>query len=80
MGSIGGMKVSVSLGEQDVEFLDAYATEHGVPSRSAAVAQAVALLRAEVLADAYAEATDEWSADPDSELWEAVVADGVDQR
>ena len=40
------MKLSVSLPEDDVAFLDEYTTSHGVPSRSAALQQAVALLRA----------------------------------
>ncbi len=73
------MKLSVSLGELDVEFLDSYASEHGVPSRSAAVARAVALLRAEVLSDAYEQAAAEWSADPDAELWDVAAVDGLDQ-
>ena len=31
------MKLSVSLPDEDVEFLDRYAAEHGIGSRSAAV-------------------------------------------
>ncbi len=77
-GSIDGVKLSVSLSEQDVEFLDDYAVSHGVPSRSATVQRAVALLRAHVLSDSYEQAWAEWEADEDASLWEAVAADGLD--
>lgn len=77
-GSIAGVKLSVSLSEQDVEFLDEYATSHGVRSRSATVQRAVALLRAHVLPDSYEQAWAEWEAGQDASLWEAVAADGVD--
>lgn len=73
------MKLSVSLPEQDVEFLDDYASTHGVRSRSAAVSQAVALLRAHVLSDSYERAWTEWQASEDAALWEAVTADGLDR-
>jgi Arc/MetJ-type ribon-helix-helix transcriptional regulator len=46
------MKVSVSLPEGDVEFLDAYARSHGYDSRSAVLHKAVGLLRSADLADA----------------------------
>jgi Arc/MetJ-type ribon-helix-helix transcriptional regulator len=39
------MKLSVSLPDEDVEFLDAYANEQGFPSRSAVLHKAVRLLR-----------------------------------
>ena len=72
------MKLSISLSEQDVEFLDDYAASHGVPSRSATVQRAVALLRAHVLSDSYEQAWAEWEASGDASLWEAVAADGLD--
>jgi Arc/MetJ-type ribon-helix-helix transcriptional regulator len=71
------MKVSVSLAEEDVEFLDAYALSRGMPSRSAVLQRAVHLLRASELGTAYAAAWDEWAADDDAKLWEATVADGL---
>ncbi|MGH3883570.1 MAG: antitoxin [Pseudonocardiaceae bacterium] len=71
------MKLSVSLSEQDVEFLDDYAVSHGVPSRSATVARAVALLRVHVLSDSYEQAWAEWETSEDASLWEAVTADGA---
>ena len=71
------MKVSVSLPEDDVEFLDSYAQAQGIESRSAAVHKAVGLLRATQLADAYEEAWDSWAASDDASAWEAVTADGL---
>ncbi len=71
------MKLSVSLPDDDVEYLDAYVESHGVGSRSAALQKAVRLLRASELVSAYEDAWDEWSDSEDGELWDAVTADGV---
>lgn len=71
------MKLSVSLPEDDVEFLDEYAAQTGIGSRSATVHQAIALLRSANLEDAYAVAWDEWDASEDARLWETVNADGI---
>jgi Arc/MetJ-type ribon-helix-helix transcriptional regulator len=69
------MKVSVSLPGADVEFLDAYAAEQGLDSRSAAVQRAVRLLRVSDLRASYASAWAE--ADEDAEVWDATVGDGL---
>lgn len=71
------MKVSVSLPDEDIEFLDEYAASNGMGSRSAAVQRAVRLLRTSGLGAAYEQAWSEWAADDDSEVWETVVSDGV---
>jgi Arc/MetJ-type ribon-helix-helix transcriptional regulator len=71
------VKLSVSLPDDDVEFLDAYAAEQGVESRSAVLHRAVRLLRATALTDAYEEAWDDWTPSGDSALWEATAADGT---
>jgi len=70
------MKLSVSLPDGDVEFIDQYANEHDVDSRSAVLHRALSLLRANELSADYAAAWDEW-ASPDGELWDATVADGL---
>ena len=70
------MKVSVSLPDDDVEFLDAYADREGFPSRSAVLHKAVRLLRASELGSAYEEAWSEWSATEDSVLWDSTTSDG----
>lgn len=68
----------MSLPEEDVEFLDQYARTVGAESRSAVIQRAVQLLRASELDLAYTEAWKEWEAGGDSEIWEAVIADGVE--
>lgn len=73
-----GMKLSVSLPDDDLAFLDAYAQDRGIASRSAAVQAAVALLRAHALRDDYAAAFAEWERTGDAALWDATVADGLD--
>ncbi len=70
------MKLSVSLSDGDVEFIDHYANEHAVGSRSAVVHRALALLRSNELGADYAAAWEEW-ASPDAELWDATVTDGL---
>ncbi len=73
------MKVSVSLPEDDVVFLDRYAERSGMGSRSAAVQRAVDLLRAEELGPAYADAWETWAED-EAGVWDATVADGLEPR
>jgi Arc/MetJ-type ribon-helix-helix transcriptional regulator len=72
------MKLSMSLPEADVAFLDRYAHRHQLGSRSAALRRAVDLLRAEELAPAYADAWREWDRD-EADAWEATVGDGLDE-
>ena len=71
------MKVSVSLPGEDVQFLDAYAKERGLESRSAALHKAVRLLRSAELAGAYESAWEQWGTAGDAESWEATVDDGL---
>lgn len=70
------MKISMSLPEEDVAFLDVYAAEKGLPSRSAALHKAVRLLRATGLGAAYQSAWAEWS-NEDEQLWEPTASDGL---
>jgi Arc/MetJ-type ribon-helix-helix transcriptional regulator len=72
------MKVSVSLPDEDIEFLDAYARSVGARSRSAVLQRAVRLLRATELGPAYAQAWQEWQAGSDAEVWEPVSGDGLE--
>lgn len=71
------MKISVSLPDQDVEFLDTVAREVG-GSRSAVLRRAIGLLRTSDLTDEYVEAYREWERSGDSDTWEAVVGDGLE--
>jgi hypothetical protein len=70
------MKVSLSIPSADIEFLDSYAHEHGIESRSAAAQRAIALLRASELGDAYELAWEEWEQSGEAEVWEPTAADG----
>jgi Arc/MetJ-type ribon-helix-helix transcriptional regulator len=71
------MKVSVSLPDDDVAYLDAYVRDRGLESRSAAVHKAVRLLRASELGAAYEEAWADWDDSEDAELWNGAAADGM---
>jgi Arc/MetJ-type ribon-helix-helix transcriptional regulator len=71
------MKVSVSLPGEDVAFLDAYASEHEFPSRSAVVQMAIRALRFGDLRDAYGDAWARWDASGEAASWDAVAGDGT---
>jgi antitoxin MazE9 len=71
------VKVSLSIPNVDMEFLDSYAHEHGIESRSAAVQRAIALLRASELGDAYELAWEEWDESGEAEPWEPTAADAL---
>jgi len=71
------MKVSVSLPDDDVHFLDGYARERTASSRSAAVHEAVSLLRAAGLEKAYEAAFQEWAVADDAALWDTATGDGI---
>ena len=71
------MKLSVSLPDEDVDFLDEYAATQRMGSRSAAVHKAVRLLRASELGPAYEDAWTDWAGSEDGDLWESTTDDGV---
>ena len=71
------MKLSVSLPDDDVEFLDDYAKLQGIESRSAVVHRALRLLRASELGSAYEQAWQEWERSGAAEEWDTVVGDGL---
>lgn len=71
------MKLSVSLPDEDVGYLDEYAQAQGLPSRSAVVHKAVRLLRATELGAAYEAAWSEWYGCEEGELWDATTSDGM---
>ncbi len=72
------MKISVSLPDEDIDFLDEYAKTLGIRSRSAIIQRAVRLLRASELGPAYAEAWEEWETSGDADAWGSVVGDGLE--
>lgn len=70
------MKLSISLPEEDVVVLDEHARKVGLRSRSAAIHQAVRLLRRSGLEDDYAVAWEEWDRSGEREIWETAAGDG----
>jgi Arc/MetJ-type ribon-helix-helix transcriptional regulator len=71
------MKLSVSLSGADVLILDEHARRAGLSSRSAAIHQAIRLLRRSGLEDDYAAAWEEWDRSGEREMWEAAAGDGL---
>lgn len=71
------MKVSVSLPQEDVDFLDEYAQEQGFGSRSAVLHTAVRLLRVSGLGAEYEEAWQEWEAGGEEAAWGDAAGDGL---
>lgn len=75
--SMTSMKVSVSLSDDDVQYLDTYARERRLGSRSAALQKAVRLLRASELGSEYERAWEEWADTDEAEAWDHVAGDGI---
>ena len=71
------MKLSVSIPDDDVVFLDEFAARSGMESRSAVVQQAIAMLKAAELTRDYAKAFDEWAASDDDAAWDTTAGDGL---
>lgn len=69
----------MSLPGEDVDFLDEYARERGLESRSAAVQQAVRLLRIGELGASYEVAWDEWTGGGEAKAWHDTIDDGLRQ-
>ena len=67
----------MSLPGEDVQFLDEYAKEQGLESRSAALHRAIRLLRTAELGGTYEAAWEEWAAENDDTLWESTTGDGL---
>jgi len=73
------MKLSVSLSDDDVAFLDDIARTRSLGSRSAALQVAVRALREQSLVEAYLDAylDNDSDVDPDAELWDVTSGDGI---
>jgi Arc/MetJ-type ribon-helix-helix transcriptional regulator len=71
------MKVSVSLPDEDVAYIDEYAQRTGSASRSAVLHRAVTLLRLSELEEAYDAAWDEWDQGDENGLWDRAANDGL---
>lgn len=72
------MKVSISLPEKDIAFIDRQVAEHGEPSRSAVIRKALRRLRSEDLERQYAQLWAEW--DDEDDVWDVTVGDGIEDE
>ena len=72
------MKLSVSLSEKDVEFLDVYITAHDLETRSAGLQAALRALRDLDLQEAYEQAFEEWDGSEDQRLWDTTTGDRIE--
>lgn len=73
------MKLSVSLPDEVVAFVDEQVRSGAFASRSSTLRAAVVLLRQSTMIDSYAAAWDEWEQSGEDALWEAVAADGLSE-
>ncbi|MEU6606703.1 antitoxin [Streptomyces shenzhenensis] len=71
------MKISVSLPQEDVSFVDEYAVRTDAESRSAVIHAAIELLRQAQLEEEYAAAFAEWDGSEDAEFWDRFSGDGL---
>ncbi len=71
------MKISVSLPEEDVRFIDEYGTQAHVPSRSAVIHEAIMMLRSAGMEAAYTAAWEEWAGSEDAACWDTTSSDGL---
>jgi Arc/MetJ-type ribon-helix-helix transcriptional regulator len=71
------VKLSVSLPEADVVFVDEYSERTATVSRSAVIHKAIELLRESLLEDDYGAAWQEWEASEDADLWSRASSDGL---
>lgn len=72
-------KMSVSVDEELVRFVERYQTAHEVRTKSEVVERALQLLRDEELIQQYMEAFKEWRESDDVALWDATLADGLER-
>lgn len=67
----------MSLPEDDIAFVDEYASRSDAASRSAVIHAAIESLRMTELEGEYAEAFEEWAGSEDAELWDPAAGDGL---
>ena len=74
------MKVSVSIPDDDVAYVESQVAGGRFPSRSAVIHAAIKSLRTRDLEAQYAEAAREWHESGEQAVWEVTVADGLDDE
>lgn len=71
------MKLSISVSDEEVAMLDAFARKSGLATRSAAVQHAIRMLRLPELEQDYAAAWDEWEQTGEEAAWSGTAGDGL---
>jgi Arc/MetJ-type ribon-helix-helix transcriptional regulator len=71
------VKLSVSLADDDLALLDRMA-ERFEGNRSAAIHEALRVVREQGAREDYEQAILEWESSGDAETWESAIADGLD--
>ena len=71
------MKISASLPDEDIAFVDDYCVANQRGSRSAVLHEAISLLRDRGLEADYAAAYEEWVESGDAAFWDAFNGDGI---
>lgn len=72
------MKISASLPDEDIAFVDDYCVAHRRGSRSAVIHEAITLLRDQGLEADYAAANREFVDSGDANFWDAASGDGIE--
>lgn len=75
---MANIKLSVSVDQGFVPFIERYQQDHTVRTKSEVVERALELLRKAELEQAYKEAAQDWLENPDAALWENTVGDGIE--
>ena len=71
------MKLSVSLPDPQIDFLDRYQQRYGLDSRSEVLQLALKLLQERMLEEEYRAAGEEWKQSEDAGLWDRASGDGL---
>ena len=74
------MKVSVSIPDEDLAFLESQISSGRYPTRSAAMHAAIKSLRSRDLEAQYAEAARDWQESGEQAHWDVTIADGLDDE
>lgn len=74
------VKLSVSLSDSDVAYVDEIARVERSGNRSAVIHDMVRLFREIRSEDDYVKAFEEWDGSEDQKLWDSALMDGLDDR
>ena len=73
-------KISISLPNDLIYYLDDCIREHHFEGRSEVIAHALRAMRERELETAYAAASQEWDGSEDARIWDSALADGLGEQ